>query len=132
MLWDAALVGAPADPASEALVVDVRSHEDALREDVPLVDSDRLRAWWWFAPDGARPHGEPRVDVHAVRSGGDWVVQVRERTLVRDLWIEPEGDWAECSPNLLSLLPGERVQLAVRMRTEDAGGAAPALRVIAH
>jgi hypothetical protein len=72
------------------------------------------------------------VDVHAVRSGGDWVVQVRARTLVRDLWIEPEGDWAECSPNLLSLLPGERVQVAVRMRTEDAGGAAPALRVIAH
>lgn len=128
----AALVGAPADPVSEALVVDVRSHEDALREEVPLVDSDRLRAWWWFAPDGTRPHGEPRVDVHPVRSGGDWVVQVRARTLVRDLWIEPEGDWAECSPNLLSLLPGERVQVAVRMRTEDPGGGAPALRVLAH
>jgi beta-mannosidase len=127
----AALVGTPGDPSREAVLVDVASHEDALRTDVPLVDRDPMRAWWWFGGDRGRPRGEPRFELSVARSMGDWIVQVRARTLVRDLWIEPEGDWADCSPNLLSLLPGERVQVAVRMR-DAAADAPPLLRAIAH
>ena len=125
-----AIVGAPGDPASEAIVVDVASHEGALRDDVPLVDRDRMRAWWWFAPDVARPRGEPRFDASVSRSVSDWTVRIHARSMVRDLWIEPEGDWVECSPNLVSLLPGEKVQVAVRMRGDS--GQAPALRFLAH
>jgi hypothetical protein len=62
---------------------------------------------------------------------GAWVVHVHARGVVRDLWVEPEGDWDECTPNLLTLLPGERVQVAIRMRGRDADGAAPRLRVSA-
>jgi beta-mannosidase len=125
-----AIVGAPADPSVEAIVVDVASHEDAIRDDVPLVDRDRMRAWWWFAQDVARPRTEPRFDVSVQRSVSDWYVRIHARTIVRDLWIEPEGDWVECSPNLLSLLPGEKVQVAVRMRGDSSQ--APSVRILAH
>ena len=125
-----ALVGTPAEPAREAIVADVASHEDAVAAEVPIPDRDRLRAWWWFAPDAARPRGEPRFDVSMGGSGADRWVRVHARTLVRDLWIEPEGDWEECSPNLLSLLPGERMQLSLRMRGDAAGE--PRLRIHAH
>ena len=116
------LVGAPSGASAEAIVADVASHEDDLRDEVPMADRDRMRAWWWFGPDVGRPRKEPRVDLAVSRFAQDWVVRVHARTLVRDLWLEPEGDWEECSPNLLSLLPGERVQVAVRMR---GGGAEP-------
>ena len=125
-----AIVGAPADPSVEAIVVDVASHEDAIRDDVPLVDRDRMRAWWWFAQDVARPRTEPHFDVSVQRSVSDWYVRIHARTIVRDLWIEPEGDWVECSPNLLSLLPGEKVQVAVRMRGDSSQ--APSVRILAH
>jgi beta-mannosidase len=125
-----AIVGAPADPSVEAIVVDVASHEDAIRDDVPLVDRDRMRAWWWFAQDVARPRTEPRFDVSVQRSVSDWYVRIHARTIVRDLWIEPEGDWVECSPNLLSLLPGEKVQVAVRMHGDSSQ--APSVRILAH
>jgi hypothetical protein len=49
---------------------------------------------------------------------------------VRDLWVEPACDWVECSPNLVSLLPGERAQLVLRVRESDAG--VPVLRMHAH
>lgn len=122
----AALVGAPVDRESEGIVADVASHEDDLRGEVPMAGRDRMRAWWWFAPDVVRPRAEPRFELSVRRFASDWVVQVHARSLVRDLWIEPDGDWAECTPNLLSLLPGERVQVALRLRGESS--AAPVLR----
>ncbi len=122
----AALVGAPVDRTSEGIVADVASHEDDLRGEVPMTDRDRMRAWWWFAPDVARPRTEPRFELSVRRFASDWVVQVHARSLVRDLWIEPDCDWTECAPNLLSLLPGERVQVALRVRGESS--VAPALR----
>lgn len=91
-----------------------------------MTDRDRMRAWWWFAPDVARPRTEPRFELSVRRFAADWVVQVHARSLVRDLWIEPDCDWLECKPNLLSLLPGERVQVALRVRGESS--VAPALR----
>ena len=122
-----ALVGAPADPVLEGLVVDVASHEDAIAEEMPVADRDRMRAWWWFAPDVARPRTEPRFDISVGRSIADRWVQVHARTLVRDLWVEPACDWAECTPNLVSLLPGERVHMALRLRGSAAED--PVLRV---
>ena len=116
----AALVGAPADPAAEGIVADVASHEDDLRGEVPMADRDRMRSWWWFAPDAARPRTEPRFEVSVGRFASDWSVQVHARSLVRDLWIDPDCDWVECTPNLVSLLPGERVQVALRVRGDSA------------
>jgi hypothetical protein len=46
---------------------------------------------------------------------------------VREAWVEPEGDWVECTPNLLTLMPGERASVQVRMRGNDAS--APTVRV---
>ena len=54
------------------------------------------------------------------RFASDWSVQVHARSLVRDLWIDPDCDWVECTPNLVSLLPGERVQVALRVRGDSA------------
>jgi hypothetical protein len=97
---------------------------------MPVADRDRMRAWWWFAPDVARPRTEPRFDISVGRSIADRWVQVHARTLVRDLWVEPACDWAECTPNLVSLLPGERVHMALRLR--GGTGEDPVLRVHAH
>ena len=126
-----ALVGDPVDRTREAIFADVRVHDDDLRGDVPMPDRLPTRACWWFASDVERPAAEPRVDVRVEGSMGAWVVHVHARGVVRDLWVEPEGDWDECTPNLLTLLPGERVQVAIRMRGSDANGAAPRLRVSA-
>ncbi len=124
-----ALVGDPGDPAREGIVADVRVHDDDLRGDVPMPDRLPARACWWFAPDRERPAAEPRVDVRVEGSVGAWVAHVHARGLVRDLWVEPEGDWDECTPNLLTMLPGERVQVAIRMRGGAAEGEVPRLRV---
>jgi hypothetical protein len=46
---------------------------------------------------------------------------------VREAWVEPDGDWVECTPNLLTLMPGERASVMLRMRAETSSP--PAVRV---
>ena len=124
------LVGAPDDVRSEGIVVDVPSQDDAIGEEIPLADRDRMRAWWWFAPDREQPETTPDYEVTTGRSVSDLWIQVHARTLVRDLWIEPECDWTECSPNLVSMLPGERLNMVLKVR--GGAGDAPPLRIHAH
>ena len=124
------IVGPPGDPHSEGLVVDVPSHEDTIGEEMPLANHDRMRAWWWWAADRDQPEVTPKFDVSMGKSIADRSVQIHARTLVRDLWVEPACDWVECSPNLVSLLPGERAHLVLRVRESDAG--VPVLRMHAH
>ena len=124
------LVGAPDDARAEGIVVDVPSQDDAIGEEIPLADRDRMRAWWWFAADRDQRETTPEFEVTTGRSVSDLWIQVHARTLVRDLWIEPECDWTECSPNLVSLLPGERLNMVLKVR----GGSAepPKFRIHAH
>lgn len=124
------LVGAPDDPRSEGIVVDVPSQDDAIGEEIPLADRDRIRAWWWFAADREQPETKPEFAVTTGRSVSDLWIQVHAQTLVRDLWIEPECDWTECSPNLVSLLPGERLNMVLKVR--GGSGEAPTFRIHAH
>jgi hypothetical protein len=124
------IVGPPADPRSEGLVVDVPSQDDAIGEEMPLANHDRMRAWWWWAAERDQPEVTPTFEVSMGKSIADRSVQIHARTLVRDLWVEPACDWVECSPNLVSLLPGERAHLVLRVRGSDAG--VPVLRMHAH
>ena len=122
----AELVGTPADPASEAWSAEVPSAEDHL-EGVPDGGHVRNRAWWWFAPEAAQPRTSPGFSVRVERRHDAWWADLTARTLVREAWVEPEGDWVECTPNLLTLMPGERASVQVRMRGNDAS--APTVRV---
>ncbi len=124
------LVGAPDEARAEGIVVDVPSQDDAIGEEIPLADRDRMRAWWWFAADRDQPETKPEFAVTTGRSVSDLWIQVHAQTLVRDLWIEPECDWTECSPNLVSLLPGERLNMVLKVR--GGSGEAPTLRIHAH
>lgn len=124
------LVGAPDDARAEGIMVDVPSQDDAIGEEIPLADRDRMRAWWWFAADRDQPETKPEFEVTTGRSVSDLWIQVHARTLVRDLWIEPECDWTECSPNLVSLLPGERLNMVLKVR--GGSGEVPTFRIHAH
>jgi beta-mannosidase len=124
------LVGAPDDAIAEGIVVDVPSQDDAIGEEIPLADRDRMRAWWWFAADRDQPETNPAFAITTGRSVSDLWIQVHAQTLVRDLWIEPECDWTECSPNLVSLLPGERLNMVLKVR--GGSGEAPTFRIHAH
>jgi hypothetical protein len=122
----AGLVGPPGDPGAEAWSAEVPSAEDHL-EGVPDGGHVRNRAWWWFAPEVAQPLTSPEFSVRVERRHDAWWADVAARTLVREAWVEPEGDWVECTPNLLTLMPGERASVQIRMRAE--GSSAPAVRV---
>ena len=111
-------------------MVDVPSQDDAIGEEIPLADRDRMRAWWWFAADRDQPETKPEFAITTGRSVSDLWIQVHAQTLVRDLWIEPECDWTECSPNLVSLLPGERLNMVLKVR--GGSGDAPTFRIHAH
>ncbi|MFM1936695.1 MAG: hypothetical protein RI990_1654 [Planctomycetota bacterium] len=117
------LGGPGAGDGAACLVADVAVHEDQVRRDVPLPDRPPLRGWWWFGPDRTRParHAD-HVEVRVEPWMGGQLVRVAARALVRDLWVEPIGDWVECGPNGISLLPGERALMAIRMRHDPAAG----------
>ncbi len=99
------LVGAPSDPGAECLLAEVDGH----------------RAWWWWRRDVERAPAAARVETNVSGFGADWTVHVRANGLVRDLWIEPDADWVRCEPNLLTLLPGEDVRVAITLARPHAG-----------
>jgi beta-mannosidase len=122
----AELVGVPADPAREGWSAEVPSAEDHL-EGVPDGGHVRNRAWWWFAAEAAQSRTVPDFAVRVERRHGAWWADLSARSLVREAWVEPDGDWVECTPNLLTLMPGERASVMLRMRAETSSP--PAVRV---
>ncbi len=105
------LVGAPEEPGAECLLAEV----------------DDQRAWWWWRRDVLMPRSECAFDLEITGAGDRWTVRVRARGMVRDLWIEPRAAWRSCTPNLLTLLPGE--DAVVEIELEAPQDQAPALAV---
>ncbi|MGW3356213.1 glycosyl hydrolase 2 galactose-binding domain-containing protein [Streptomyces bungoensis] len=98
-----------------ALAPDAKSAEEFL-----VADADGLRALHFPVPDKDFSYPVPRYDVvvesPAGADGGSVDVVVTAHTLVRDLLLQADrlGPHATCDTGLATLLPGERVRLAVR------------------
>jgi beta-mannosidase len=91
-----------------------------------VADAGRLRALYFTAPDRDIPYPRPEFDVELVPGG----VAVTARTLVRDLLLQADRlhPDARADRGLVTLLPGERVEIGVRgWKTPDVAAARAAL-----
>jgi beta-mannosidase len=100
-------VATPADPSTELLVVRLMT----AGEDEPLA-----RAEWFFGNDRTLAYPPAEADVEATRAvDGVVTVQVRARTLVRDLYLQADrvSPDARVSDGLVTLLPGDQATFEV-------------------
>jgi beta-mannosidase len=91
-----------------------------------VADADGLRALYFPVPDREVPYPRPRFDV-TVAPGE---VTVTAHTLVRDLLLQADrlAPTASTDRGLVTLLPGERVTMAVRGWETRGDAAAAAAR----
>ncbi|MFO0784463.1 MAG: hypothetical protein U0636_12365 [Phycisphaerales bacterium] len=110
------LVGGPAQMDGEAVVAGVVGMDDAA-------------AWWWWCKDAALQGRRGALDVQLHGSGEEWEVHLSARGLVREAWVEPEGNWLTAEPNLLTMRPGQQATVRVRLAPGAGVPAGQVLRV---
>ena len=99
-------MGGPARPTGFDTALVVRDANPAVAD-----------AWWWFTPDKQLCYPAADLDVAVVPTGtaGDATLTLTARSLVRDLCFFPDRlhPDATVSDNLLTLLPGDVVELTL-------------------
>jgi beta-mannosidase len=108
------MVVAAGSSRSTALPKDVCVPDDP-RAELLVVDSDKLRAWWFFAEDRDIAYPVPRYDTSVDPTDGGQRVTVTARTVLRDLTLFPDrlDPRARVDQALVTLLPGETAQFLV-------------------